>query len=135
MLHNVFYIFRMRLKEPGILIESKGSDVIDNAPVELVEIADADNRAVTVAFHRTTKLPVQQTFYRRDPNSREKLEEKSYFAKYRDVGGGVMWPYSVVRERNGERVFEQYSEEVKINQPLKDDLFRIAGQKVLPPAR
>ena len=43
-----------------------------------------------------------------------------------------MWPYSVVRHRNGEKIFELFSESVKINQPLKDDLFSLpAGMKVI----
>jgi hypothetical protein len=136
LLHNVFYILRMRLKEPGLIIESKGADVLDNAPVELVEITDADNRVVTVAFHRTTKLPVQQVFYRRDPETRDRIEEKTYYNKYRDVGDGVMWPYSIVRERNGEKIFEQYSDSVKVNQELKPALFSLSpDEKVLPPAK
>ena len=32
-LRNIFYILRQRLGEPGLVIESLGSDVIDNQPV------------------------------------------------------------------------------------------------------
>lgn len=124
-LHNVLYILRTRLKEPGMSFESQGSDVIDNMPVEIVEIADSENRVTTVYFHRSTKLPVRQVFFRRDPKTRERDEEVTLFSKYRDVGGGVQWPYSVQRIRNGEKVFEMYSEEVKINSGLEDKLFEI----------
>ena len=58
------------------------------------------------------------------------------FAKYRDVGGGVMWPMSMKRERNREKIFEIYSESVQINKNLTDDLFTLPEKmKVLPKAR
>jgi hypothetical protein len=135
-LHNVFYILRQRLDEPGLILESEGSEVFENQPIEVVNITDVENRTVTVSFHRSTKLPVRQVFYRRDPKTRARIEEVSVFSKYRDVGGGVQWPYTIQRERDGDKIFEIYSEEVAINQKLSDDLFQLTPKiKVLKPAR
>ncbi len=122
--NNVFYIFRERLHETGLTFESKGSDVIDNLPVEIVEILDSENRSVIVYFHRATKLPVRQVFYRRDPKTRERLEELTIFTKYREVDG-IQWPMTIHRERNGEKVFEIFSEDVQFNQSLAPDLFSL----------
>jgi hypothetical protein len=55
-LHNVLYILRMRLGEPGLVFYSQGTDVRENQPVEIVDITDSDNRTVTVYFNRSTKL-------------------------------------------------------------------------------
>lgn len=132
MLHNIFYIFRERLHEPGMIFESQGSEVYSNMPVEVVDIIDAENRTVTVYFNRTTKLPVREVFTRRDPETKEKIEEVTLFSKFRDVGGGVQWPYDMLRERNGEKVFEIFSESVVINQELSDALFTLpSGMKLL----
>jgi len=132
-LHNIFYILRQRLGEPGLIFDSRGSDFFENRPVEIVDISDANNDTVTVYFDQMTKLPARQVYYRRDPIDNTKLEEASIFSKYRDVGGGVMWPFTLRRERNGEKVFEMYSESVEINQPLKDSLFTLPqGMKILP---
>jgi hypothetical protein len=131
---NAFYLFRQRLQTPGLMIEAKGSDVLVNEPVENVEFADPQNLSVMVSFHYSTKLPVRQVFYRRDAN-RVRHEESTTFGKFRDVGGGVKWPYAIVRQRDGEKIFELYSESVEINQGLKDNLFELpAGAKVLKPA-
>ena len=65
-LRDVFYILRVRLHEAGMTFESRGADVLENSPVEIVDITDADNRVTTVYFHQITKLPVRQVFYRRD---------------------------------------------------------------------
>jgi hypothetical protein len=130
------YILRMRLDEPELAFISRGTDVIDNNPVELVEIADSENRSTTVAFHRTTKLPFRQVFETRDPKTKERNEEIMYFSKWRDTGGGVMWPYHMERVRNGEKVFEIFSESVLINQNVPDEIFRLPGSlKILPPDR
>jgi hypothetical protein len=134
-MHNVFYILRCRLKEPGMIFESKGSDVVDNMPVEIVDITDSENRVTTVYFHRSTKLPVRQTFYRRDPKTRYRDEELTLFSKYRDVGDGVQWPFAIERSRNGEKIFEMYAEAVTVNNSLADALFTIpTGMKKLKPA-
>ncbi|MBM3776068.1 MAG: hypothetical protein FJW37_13035 [Acidobacteria bacterium] len=135
-LRNIFYILRQRLGEPGLIFESRGADVWENQPVEIVEITDAENRSVTVYFHRSTRLPVRQQYYRRDLQSRERAEEVTVFSKYRDVGGGVMWPFTIERRRDGEKIFEIYSESVTINQGLTDELFLLpANMKLLKPAR
>lgn len=131
-LRNIFYIIRMRLEEPGLIFEWRGSDVIDNQPVEIVDITDSDNRVVTVHFHGSTKLPVRQMTERRDPKTKDRIEEITLFTKFRDVGGGVMWPFTIERERNGEKIFVIYSESVTINQNLTDNLFTMpAGVKIL----
>ena len=132
-LRNVFYILRERLTEPGLFFESRGSDFYENRPIEIVDIVDANNDTVTVYFDQMTKLPTRQSFFRRDPIDNTRLEEVSIFAKYRDVGGGVMWPFSIRRERNGEKIFEMYSDSVEINRDLRDDLFTLpADMKILP---
>jgi len=131
-LHNIFYTLRERLGEPGLEFDSRGADFFENRPVEIVEIADANNDMVTVYFDQLTKLPVRQLYYRRDPIDNTKIEDVTIFNKYRDVGGGVMWPFAIRRERNGEKVFEMYSESVEINKDLKDSMFTLPqGLKIL----
>jgi hypothetical protein len=131
-LHNIFYILRQRLGEPGLIVEWQRSDFVDNRPVEIVNITDADNRVVTVFFDRETKLPLRQLYYRRNPVTHDRDEELTIFSKYRDVGGGVQWPYDIQRLRNGDQVYQIYSDSVSINQGLKDSLFRLpTGIKLL----
>jgi hypothetical protein len=131
-LHNIFYILRQRLTEPGLVLDARDADFLDNRPVEIVDITDANNDTVTVYFDQLTKLPTRQRYYRKDPIDNSKLEEVSVYAKYRDVGGGVMWPFAIRRERNGEKIFEMYSETVEINQDFKDSMFALpAGLKIL----
>src|SRR5713101_589465 len=131
-LRDILYIIRQRLGEPGLTIESRHADVIDNQPVEIVDITDNDNRVVTVYFHRSTKLPMRQVTERRDPKTNERNEEVTVYSKYRDVGGGVMWPFAIQRERNGEKIFSMFAESVKVNQGLTDNIFTLpSNMKIL----
>lgn len=131
-LRNVFYILRQRLGEPGMTFESRGADVIDNQPVEVVDIIDNDNRVVTVYFQLSTKLPVRQVTVRRDPLTHDPIEEVSLYTKYRDIGGGVMWPFDMSRARNGEKIFEIFSDSVTIDKGLADNLFTLpANTKII----
>jgi len=132
-LRNIFYIFRQRLKEPGLIFESRGADVIQNVPVEIVDITDSENRLVTVYFHQSTKLPVRQKWSWRDPQTRERNDEVTTFNRYRDSGGGVQWPYQIERQRNGEKVYEIFSETVTVNQNLSDSMFASPSVMVAPP--
>jgi hypothetical protein len=112
---------------------SRGSDLYENLPVEIVDITDSNGLTVTVYFSQLTKLPVRQELKRRNPEYKDFDKEETLFAKYRNIGGGVMWPMSIRRQRNGEKLYEMYSDSVQINKNLKDDLFTLPGSiKVLP---
>ena len=121
-MHNIFYILRNRMKEPGMVFESRGGDVVDNTPVNVVDIIDSTNRVVTVYFHATSKLPVKQSWVWRDPETRERNEEVTRFSRYRDVSG-TQWPFQVHRERNGQKTYEMFADSVTINQPIDDIRF------------
>jgi hypothetical protein len=133
---NIFYILRHRLKEPGLIVEHSGTDIFDNMPVDIIDITDSENITVTVFLQQSTKLPVRQLFHRRDPVTKVRNEEVTIFGKYRDVGGGVQWPFNMSRRRNGEKIFEIFSEAVTINQGLSDQLFALSADlKILKPPK
>lgn len=135
-LRNIFYILRVRLEEPGLVMEYRGADRWENQPVEVVDVIDSENRVVEVYFSPSSKLPLRQFTVRRDPNTRQKFDEVTVFSKYRDAGGGVQWPFVIERTRNGEKIFEMFSSEVAVNGGLSDELFTLpANMKKLKPAR
>lgn len=122
-LRNILYILRVRWREPGMIFEARGADVLSNRPVEIVDVSDAQNRTTTVYFDQITKLPVRQVFYRRNPETKDKDEEVTEFSKYRDVGGGVQWPFTIHRERNGEKIYEMFSDAGELAKKVPSDLF------------
>lgn len=126
-LHDIFYILRQRLNEPGMSFEASGADVVENQPVETLDIYDSENRHVTVWVNSDTWLPVKQRFYRWDPLINDRHEEVTHYTKYRDVGNRVMWPHEIARDRDTEKLSQLNSERVTINDPLSDSLFQLPG--------
>lgn len=127
LLRNIFYILRQRLHEPGMIFEARGADVFENLPVDIVDITDSEDRLITVYFHQSTHLPVRQIYKRVNPESKEQDDEVTLFARYQETAG-IQWPHQIRRERNGDKTYEIFAEQVKFNTDLTDDLFS------LPPA-
>lgn len=131
-MRNIFYILRQRLNEPGMTFYSQGSDILENVPVEIVDITDGDGNTVTVYFSKFDKLPMRETYRRRNAQYHDFDTEVSAFSKYRAVSG-IQWPYEMRRERNGDKIFEMFADSVEINKGLQDDLFSLpANVKMLP---
>lgn len=121
-LRGIFYILRMRLNEPGMTFESRGADVVDHLPVDVVDITDSENRVTTVYFHQSTKLPMQQKLTWRDPKTHDRTDEITRYARYRE-SNGIQWPQEVTRERNGEKIFQLFADSVVFDQGVTDDKF------------
>jgi len=130
-LRNIFYILRIRLHEQRLTFDYKGFDVVENQPVEIVDIVDSQNRVVTAYFHQSTKLPVRQSFVWRDPQTKDRNEEVTRFARYQE-SSGIQWPHQITRERNGERIYQIFSEFVTFNRDLTDSIFAVPTG---PPAK
>ena len=130
--NSIFYILLERLKEPGMLIDARGSEIIDNVPTDKVDFTDADNNVVSVYFAKSTHLPVKQVHVRRDPETKYPIQEVTVFTKFRDIGHGVMWPFNMLRLRDGEKAYEIFAENVVINQDLAAKLFELpSGAKII----
>lgn len=130
-LHDIFYILRERLNEPGMEFEGSGIDVVENQPVETIEIYDSENRNLTVWVNSDFFTPVKQRFYRWDPTINDRHEEVTLYTKYRQVGG-IQWPYAVARVRDGEMTYSLQCEHVTINDALADSMFELPnGIKIL----
>ena len=131
-IHDIFYILRQRLDEPGLGMDLKGSEVIENQSTLAVDIFDSENRSVTVWIGAATFLPVRQRFLRWDPAIKDRREEVSHYTNYRDSGNGVMLPWAVERERDKERIFQMYAEKVTVTEPVGDSQFNLPpGVRIL----
>jgi len=123
--NNFLYIVRQRLKEPNLTFEHTGSEVLENQPIDILDIFDEENNNVTVYLNSSTKLPIRQKFYRRDPVNNYKIEEITRYSKFKKTDKGVMWPLNFQRERDTEKLTEIYDETVTIDNGLPDNLFKL----------
>lgn len=130
--NDVLYMLRYRRDEPGMQFDYIGTDVYLTTHVEVVDITDASNQTVRVYFDHNTMLPVHETFTWLDPDTKYRNDEATEFDKYRDAGNGVMWPYSIERERNGYKSFQMFATKVEIDPAVPPKIFDLPpGAKIL----
>ncbi|HEX4164008.1 MAG TPA: hypothetical protein VHZ55_00920 [Bryobacteraceae bacterium] len=129
---NVLYLLRARQGEAGMDFDYIGSDVFVSRHVEIVEITDSQGRTIRVYLEHNTRLPMRQTYTWLDEQTRERNEEVTVFDKYRDIGEGIMWPYSIEREKNGYKVYQLFAEKMEANVDIPPKMFELPpGAKVL----
>jgi hypothetical protein len=130
--NDILYMLKVRHNEAGMQYDYVGTDVILSSHVEIVDITDAKDRTVRVYFDHNTVLPVRETYTWLDPDTKYRNDEVTEFDKYRDAGDGIMWPFSIERERNGYKTYQLFAASVAVNQPLPPKTFELPpGAKVL----
>jgi hypothetical protein len=116
------YILRSRLGEPGMIFRYAGPDIVDLKESDWVELVDTEGRTIRIAIDRATHFPIRKVIVTRDPATRLRSEEIDYYSEYFPVNG-VQTPLKYTHERNGQKIFQVFFEECKINTGLSDSLF------------
>jgi hypothetical protein len=123
--NDILYMLKVRRDEPGLLYDYVGSDVYLSTHVEVVDITDAQSRTVRVFFDHNTMLPIHEAFSWLDPDTKYHNDEVIDYDKYRDIGDGIMWPFSIERERNGYKSYQMFATKVEANQPIPPKTFEL----------
>jgi hypothetical protein len=115
-------VLRDRWKEPGTILRYLGPDVVDLKEADWIEFVDNENRSIRIAFAKATHLPLRKVLVTRDPSTRMRSETIEYYSNFHPIGG-VIQPFQVTRERNGQKIYQAFIEECKFNTNPSDSLF------------
>jgi len=130
---DFLYFLRYRRNEPGLYYYSPGMEIVDNTPTDVVEITDYDGDTIKVYVRQSDGLPHMGLYTRRDPKTRIPFEEKTIWSKFKPSGNGTVLPWNIRRERNGDKVYEQFAGSLETNQDIKPEIFELPrGIKELP---
>ena len=130
--NDILYLLRFHRNDPGRQYDYIGSEVYLSMHVEVVDIVDQTGQVVRVYIDHNTMLPVRVTFNWLDPTTKEHFDEETNLSKWRNAGNGVMWPFTIERQRNGYKVFQMFADKVEIDPELPATIFDLpAGAKVL----
>jgi hypothetical protein len=130
--NDILYILRFRMKEAGLQFDYVGSDVLISNHVEMVDVSDANDIVIRVYFDHNTMLPIKQTYSWLDPATHERNDEVTIYDKWRNAGFGVMWPFSIERQRNGYKTYQSFCESVEVDKALPAKIFDLPeGSKIL----
>jgi hypothetical protein len=122
---NIDNLLRLRLNEEGMFFRYGGDDIVDLKQVDWVEIVDRDKRTFRIAIDRSTHFPLRGVVRTRDPETRETVEEVTYYSDFH-AQDGVQTPLQITRERDGRKIYQAFFEGCKYNTNL-GDLFNRAS--------
>ncbi len=100
-------LLRLRINEPGILIQMGKVDFVDNVPTQGIEIIEPGGTSVRVDLHRQTNVPSRITYRVRNVKEDAWDEYSDAYADYRVVDG-IETPMHITRYLNGDRIGETF---------------------------
>ncbi|HZQ91333.1 MAG TPA: hypothetical protein VFA60_06045 [Terriglobales bacterium] len=124
-------VLRVWLNEPGTALFYDGQAVAQRKSTDKVTILNSKNQAVTLYLDIDSHLPIQKSYQRRDPTTREKDDQDEVYDNYHLVQG-IQTPYSITRLKNGEMENQRFLNRVSYNNGFPDSMFEAAP---LPPEK
>jgi hypothetical protein len=115
-------LLRLRIHDPGILIQAGGTDFVDNVPVLVIDMVAPEGTQIRLLLHRQTYLPVRVTCRVQDPKTREWEEYADVYGDYHRFQG-IQTPMHVARYLNDERVSETFRTSVQYDEVYPADYF------------
>jgi len=100
-------LLRLRVHDPGILIQFGGVDFVDNVATQALEMVDAQGTQVKLDLNRQTFLPVRVTYRVRDPKTGDWNDFSDVYSDYRNIEG-IMTPMHIARFMDDERTSETF---------------------------
>ena len=115
-------LLRLRIHEPGALVQTAGSDFVDNVAVDILDIVDAQQTQIKLYLAKQTGLPTQISYRKWNPTTQDWDEYSDTYADYRPFQG-IMTPLHITRSLNGQRLAELYRNAAAYNETYPPELF------------
>lgn len=125
-LNDIDNILRHRIHESGMAFRYAGPDIVQLKQVDWVELTDADNRTIRIAFAQATHLPIQETAESRDPKTQLAGQETDLFSDYHQIQG-IQTAFQLERDRNNMKIFQAFFNNCDYNTGLDNSLFTRAS--------
>lgn len=120
-------LLRLRIHEPGILIQRGGVDFVDNVATQVLEMVDAQSTQLKMDLNRQTFLPVSVTYRVRLPEAGDWDEFADVYSDYRSIEG-IMTPMHIARFLNGERVSEVFRSSAHYDEEYPPNYFQASAR-------
>jgi len=100
-------LLRLRIREPGVLVQMGGVDFLDNVATQSLAMVDAQATEVKLDLNRQTLMPVSVTYRVHDPATGDWNDFADVYSEYKNIDG-VMTPMHIARFIDGDRVSEVF---------------------------
>jgi hypothetical protein len=99
--HSIESIYRVWLKDPGVMVIDSGSTMVERRLTERVTILSSNNDAVTLDIDTQTHLPRRRTFETRNPKFKDIDEDAEEYDDYHTIQG-FPTAFTITRYHNGD---------------------------------
>jgi hypothetical protein len=108
-------LLRVRIHEPGILVQAGRSDFVDEAPVRILTMVDARQTEIKLYLHSSTFLPVRITYHVQNPSTNDWDDYADVYGDYQTIQG-IRTPMHITRYLNDDRVAEIFRRSAKYDE-------------------
>ncbi len=119
-------LLRLRIHEPGWLVQDGGEDFVDSVAVYVLDLFDTNGVHLKLYVQKSTFLPARISYRVQDPDTREWDEYSDAYGDYQKVQE-ILTPMHIARFLNGERVSELFRSFALYNRPLPPSTFQPSG--------
>jgi hypothetical protein len=120
--YSVENLLRVRINEPGVLIQLGRSDFVDNLPTQGIEITEPGGASVRLDLHRQSLIPSRISYRVRNVKEDDWDDYSDAYADYRDVDG-IETPMHITRYLNGDRIGETFRNTATYNEDYPSNYF------------
>jgi hypothetical protein len=125
MLSNRFTLenlLRLRIKEPGVLIQMGKVDFVDNVATQGMEITEPGGISVRLDVHPQTFLPTRISYRVRNVKDNAWDDYSDAYSDYKLIDG-IQFPMHITRYLNGDRIGETFRNYAKVNEEYSPNYF------------
>ena len=108
-------LLRVRIHEPGMLIQDGGSDFVDQLPARVLTLVDANQVQMKLFINNLTFLPIRITYRVPSAAGNDWDEFADVYGDYQKIQG-IQTPMHITRFLNDERVSETYRNTAKYDE-------------------
>ncbi len=115
-------LLRLRINEPGILVQPAGVDFIENRAVTLLDVIDARQTHIRIYLDKKSLLPSRISYRLANPKTGDQDEYADGYSDYQTFGG-ISTPMHITRFLNDERVSEIFRNTAQYNEEYPPSYF------------
>jgi hypothetical protein len=115
-------LLRLRINEPGVLIQMGKVDFVDNTATQGIEIIASGGTSVRLDLHRQTFVPARITYRIRNVKEEAWDDYSDAYADYKTFDG-IQTPMHITRYLLGDRIGETFRNTAKYNEEYPPNYF------------
>lgn len=115
-------MLRLRINDPGVLIQIGKVDFVDNVPTQGIEITAPGGTSVRLDLHRQTFVPSRISYRVKNVKEDAWDDYSDAYSDYKTVDG-IQTPMHITRYLNGDRIGETFRISAKYNEDYPGNYF------------